>query len=129
MTVFCPHCKQVMPGVINVDTRITVLSNGNVFWKGIDLRFSRMEFSVVRLLASSPGTVFTHRSILDAYRGPGFAAGAGVEGYFTNVRSMVKRVRGKFKAIDPSFDAIEVFNAIGYRWRDPTCLPLSSQQR
>ena len=32
------------------------------------------------------------------------------------VRSALKRVRNKFRALDPDFDAIESYVAFGYRW-------------
>jgi two-component system, OmpR family, response regulator ChvI len=33
-----------------------------------------------------------------------------------NVRSALKRVRNKFRALDPDFDAIESYITFGYRW-------------
>jgi two-component system, OmpR family, response regulator ChvI len=43
-------------------------------------------------------------------------SGHGIEGYRTNVRSALKRVRNKFRALDPDFNAIESYMAFGYRW-------------
>jgi two-component system response regulator ChvI len=34
-----------------------------------------------------------------------------------NVRAFMKRIRQKFRAIDPEFDAIETRPGMGYRWR------------
>jgi two-component system response regulator ChvI len=50
----------------------------------------------------------------------GFIAGSGEDGYRTNVRSSVKRIRNKFRAIDADFQEIENFAAFGYCWRQPT---------
>jgi len=34
------------------------------------------------------------------------------------VTSHIKRIRRKFKQLDPDFDAIETAYGLGYRWRD-----------
>jgi two-component system, OmpR family, response regulator ChvI len=49
-------------------------------------------------------------------RSPGFVSGHGAEGYRPNVRSALKRVRNKFRALDPDFSGIESYMAFGYRW-------------
>ena len=49
--------------------------------------------------------------------GAGFAAGEGAEGYRSNVRAFIKRIREKFTTIDPDFDAIQNYPGFGYRWR------------
>jgi len=50
----------------------------------------------------------------------GFIAGSGEDGYRTNVRSSMKRIRNKFRAIDDAFNEIENFPAFGYRWQGNT---------
>jgi two-component system response regulator ChvI len=49
----------------------------------------------------------------------GFVAGIGDDGYRTNVRSAIKRIRGKFRAIDAEFQEIQNCAAIGYSWGSP----------
>jgi two-component system response regulator ChvI len=85
-------------------------------WDGIDLRFTVGEYNIVELLALNAGNYISYRAIYDALRCPGFMSGHGVEGYRTNVRSTLKRVRNKFRALDPSFNAVESYTAFGYRW-------------
>jgi two-component system response regulator ChvI len=34
------------------------------------------------------------------------------------VRSFIKRIRKKFREVDPEFDHIENYPGFGYRWRD-----------
>jgi two-component system, OmpR family, response regulator len=34
------------------------------------------------------------------------------------ITSHVKRIRRKFEALDPDFDAIQTVYGLGYRWRD-----------
>ena len=49
----------------------------------------------------------------------GFVAGSGEHGYYTNVRSLMKRIRRKFLAVDPGFSEIGNLPSVGYLWRDP----------
>jgi two-component system, OmpR family, response regulator ChvI len=86
-------------------------------WDSVDLRLTVGEYNVVELLALNVGNYVSYRAIYDVLRGPGFVSGHGIEGYRTNVRSALKRVRNKFRALDPDFNAIESYTAFGYRWR------------
>jgi two-component system response regulator ChvI len=47
----------------------------------------------------------------------GFVAGSDKHGYYTNVRSFLKRIRRKFLPVDPDFSEIENVPNVGYRWR------------
>jgi two-component system response regulator ChvI len=85
-------------------------------WGGLDLHLTVGEYNVVELLALNAGNFIRYRAIYDALRSPGFVSGRGAEGYRANVRSALKRVRNKFRALDPDFDAIESYMAFGYRW-------------
>lgn len=87
-------------------------------WKGAEVDLTVAEFSVVRHLASRPGKDCRYREIYDLVRGEGFHAGAGEDGYRTNVRSIIKRIRRKFEALDADFAEIENYPGFGYRWRD-----------
>jgi two-component system response regulator ChvI len=75
------------------------------------------EFNIVHRLVAQAGEFLTYRLVYDCVHWSGFAAGCGEDGYRTNVRSSIKRIRGKFVAIDGAFDEIENFPAFGYRWR------------
>ena len=44
---------------------------------------------------------------------------AGTDGYRANVRTVIKRIRNKFRALDPAFDEIESYTGFGYCWRKP----------
>jgi two-component system response regulator ChvI len=59
-----------------------------------------------------------YRDLYDLVHGEGFVAGYGEDGYRTNVRTFIKRVRKKFRDIDDQFDAIENYPGFGYRWKD-----------
>ncbi|MBS0518358.1 MAG: response regulator transcription factor [Proteobacteria bacterium] len=86
------------------------------FWNGTDVNLTLTEFNVVQLLVSSAGKHASYRAVYDCMHHVGFVAGSGEHGYRTNVRSTIKRIRNKFRAIDPGFDEIENYPSFGYRW-------------
>ena len=85
-------------------------------WRGRNVPLSRNEFDVVALLANTAGHDVGYRQIYDVVRGNGFVAGHGEDGYRTNVRAMVKRIRRKFVQLDPDFAALQNYPGFGYRW-------------
>ncbi len=87
------------------------------YWDGRDIGLTVTEFNIVKLLVSCAGDHVTYRAIYDCVHRAGFLAGSGENGYRTNVRSSVKRIRNKFRAVDGDFSEIENFPAFGYRWR------------
>jgi two-component system response regulator ChvI len=82
----------------------------------VDVNLTLTEFNIVRLLASNVGQHVTYRAVYDCMHYIGFIAGSGEDGYRTNVRSSIKRIRNKFRAVDPDFAEIENFPSFGYRW-------------
>lgn len=88
------------------------------YWNGADLNLTLMEFRVVRLLATSAGDFVSYRAVYDVVHHAGFVAGSGEHGYRSNVRSTIKRIRMKIRAVDPTFDRIENYPSFGYRWED-----------
>jgi len=60
----------------------------------------------------------TLTEIYDIVHGEGFVAGDGEIGYRTNVRAFIKRIRQKFRDVDPEFSHIKNYPGFGYRWRD-----------
>ena len=87
-------------------------------WKGREVALTLREYAIVEQLAQQPGRDLQYRRLYDVVRGSGFSAGTGADGYQTNVRAFIKRIRRKFRDIDPDFDAIENYPRFGYRWRD-----------
>jgi two-component system response regulator ChvI len=82
----------------------------------VDLTLS--EFGIVRFMAFQAKGDVTYRQIYDVVRGKDFAAGYGTEGFRANVRSFIKRIRKKFREVDPEFETIDNYPGFGYRWRD-----------
>jgi two-component system response regulator ChvI len=62
------------------------------------------------------GKKVSFRQIYDALHYTGFAAGCGEEGYRTNVRGAIRRIRAKFKELDPGWEEITNFTGFGYGW-------------
>jgi two-component system, OmpR family, response regulator ChvI len=91
--------------------------NARAYWDGVDVDLTLTEFKIVFLLVSRAGEYVTYRSVYDSVRYTGFVAGNGEEGFRTNVRSSIKRVRNKFRQLDDGFSDIENYPAFGYRWR------------
>ena len=96
------------------------LQSSRGYWDDRDLNLTVTEFNIVRLLVDRADAHVTYRAIYDCVHHPGFLAGDGEDGYRTNVRSAIRRIRDKFRIHDVEFSQIENFAAFGYRWRaDP----------
>jgi two-component system response regulator ChvI len=89
------------------------------YWKGVDVSLTLGEYNIVHLLASNAGRYVTYRAIYDRLHYEGFIAGSGADGYRTNVRSAIKRIRNRFRALDPTFDETENYQGFGYCWKKP----------
>ncbi|MEX0808026.1 MAG: response regulator transcription factor [Dongiaceae bacterium] len=87
-------------------------------WKSKLVDLTLTEFNIVSALAAVTDRDVTYRQIYDLARGTDFVAGYGDEGYKVNVRSFIKRIRQKFRAVDPEFDSIVNYPGYGYRWKD-----------
>ena len=94
------------------------LKSSRAFWQTTEINLSLTEFRMVHYLASHAGEDVRYRDLYDLVHGEGFIAGYGEDGYRTNVRTFIKRVRKKFRDVDNTFDAIENYPGFGYRWRD-----------
>lgn len=88
------------------------------YWRGEEVPLTLNEFRIVDLLAMRAGRDVRYRELYDQVHGAGFIAGSGEEGFRGNVRTLIKRIRQKFRALDPQFEAIENYPGFGYRWRD-----------
>jgi two-component system response regulator ChvI len=81
-------------------------------WKGKTVDLTVTEFLLVKTLAIRPGHVKTRNQLIDA------AYGEHIYVDDRTVDSHVKRVRRKFKDVDPDFSEIETLYGAGYRYRD-----------
>lgn len=91
---------------------------GRAFWNGTQIDLSLTEFKMLHYLVTRAGKDVRYRELYDLVHGKDFVAGLGEEGYRTNVRTFIKRIRQKFRTVDESFSNIENYAGFGYRWND-----------
>ncbi len=93
------------------------------YWNDADVGLTVGEYNIVYLLASNVGRYLSYRAMYDRVHYEGFIAGSGDDGYRTNVRSTIKRIRNKFRDVDLAFEEIKNSVALGYCWGNPMMLP------
>ena len=81
-------------------------------WKGQEVMLTVTEFLILMTLAQHPGHVKSRDRLMDA------AYDDSVYVDDRTIDSHVKRLRKKFKAIDPDFAAIETLYGVGYRYKE-----------
>ena len=81
-----------------------------VRWDGRDVSLTVTEFLILAALAQRPGVVKNRNQLLDvAYNEDVYVDDRTID-------SHIKRIRRKFRALDPEFDAIETLYGVGYRF-------------
>ncbi len=81
-------------------------------WKAQHIDLTVTEFLLVKALAQRPGHVKSRDQLMDA------AYGEHVYVDDRTIDSHIKRLRKKFKAIDPEFSQIETLYGVGYRYKE-----------
>ena len=83
-----------------------------VLWDRKDVVLTVTEFLILEALAQRPGVVKSRNQLLDiAYQDDVYVDDRTID-------SHIKRIRRKFRAVDPDFDAIETLYGVGYRFED-----------
>ncbi|WP_310468675.1 response regulator transcription factor [Sphingomonas sp.] len=81
-----------------------------VLWDGREVVLTVTEFMILEALAQRPGVVKSRNQLLDiAYQDDVYVDDRTID-------SHIKRMRRKFRAVDPEFDAIETLYGVGYRF-------------
>ena len=81
-----------------------------VLWDSRDVTLTVTEFLILEALAQRPGVVKSRNQLLDiAYQDDVYVDDRTID-------SHIKRIRRKFRAVDPEFDAIETLYGVGYRF-------------
>jgi two-component system response regulator ChvI len=81
-----------------------------VFWDGRLVSLTVTEFLILEALAQRPGVVKTRNQLLDiAYSDDVYVDDRTID-------SHIKRIRRKFRAVDPAFDSIDTLYGVGYRF-------------
>jgi len=83
-----------------------------VTWGGRDVSLTVTEFLILEALAQRAGVVKSRNQLLDiAYQDDVYVDDRTID-------SHIKRMRRKFRAVDPGFDAIETLYGVGYKFQD-----------
>jgi two-component system response regulator ChvI len=81
-------------------------------WDGKPVRLTVTEFLLLQSLAQRPGFVKSRDNLMDAaYEDQVYVDDRTID-------SHIKRMRKKFREVDPDFDAIETLYGVGYRYRE-----------
>jgi two-component system response regulator ChvI len=81
-------------------------------WEGKPVKLTVTEFLLLQALAQRPGFVKSRDNLMDAaYEDQVYVDDRTID-------SHVKRMRKKFRQVDPTFDAIETLYGVGYRYRE-----------
>lgn len=83
------------------------LDRMSVYWQENAIDLTITELWIVNALAKHPGHVKNRQQLMDA---------ANVVFDDNTITSHIKRIRKKFRELDPSFDAIQTAYGMGYRW-------------
>ena len=80
----------------------------SVHWKGKPVELTLTEFWLVEALAQSPGEAFSYESLMPVTRQTIVEK--------NTINGHIRRIRIKFKRIDPEFNCIRNVFGVGYRW-------------
>jgi two-component system, OmpR family, response regulator ChvI len=81
-------------------------------WKGKGILLTVTEFRLVEALVTRPGVVKSRDALMDAaYEDQVYVDDRLID-------SHMKRLREKFRAVDPAFNSIETLYGVGYRFKD-----------
>ncbi len=81
-------------------------------WRGEPVALTVTEFLILQSLATRPGHVKSRDQLMDA------AYGEHIYVDDRTIDSHIKRLRGKFRVMDPEFSQIETLYGLGYRYGD-----------
>lgn len=81
-------------------------------WRGEPVTLTVTEFLILQALAQRPGVVKSRNALMDA------AYDDQVYVDDRTIDSHIKRLRKKFRIVDPEFDMIETLYGVGYRFKE-----------
>ena len=102
--------REAEPQLIERGRLVMDPARHKVRWDGKDVTLTVTEFMILEALAQRPGVVKSRNQLLDiAYHEDVYVDDRTID-------SHIKRIRRKFRAVDPNFDAIETLYGVGYRF-------------
>ncbi|PIB95388.1 response regulator transcription factor [Caulobacter sp. X] len=102
-----PGSKVMKRGKLTLDP-----ARHDSLWDGKPVRLTVTEFLLLQALAQRPGFVKSRDNLMDA------AYDDQVYVDDRTIDSHIKRMRKKFRQVDPEFDSIETLYGVGYRYRE-----------
>ena len=82
------------------------------FWQDNAIELTVAEFNLIKSLAKHPGVIKDRNQLMDAMYGDNIYVDD------RTIDSHIKRLRKKFRIIDPNFDQIRTRYGSGYSWRE-----------
>jgi two-component system response regulator ChvI len=105
--VGAPGSKAIRRGKLTLDP-----ARHDCLWDNRPVKLTVTEFLLLQALAQRPGFVKSRDSLMDAaYEDQVYVDDRTID-------SHIKRMRKKFRSVDPEFDAIETLYGVGYRYRE-----------
>ena len=80
----------------------------SIRWKGHELSLTLTEFWLIESMARHPGHVKTYENMMQITR-QSYVERNTINGY-------IRRIRNKFKEVDPEFKNIQTVFGVGYKW-------------
>ncbi|WP_337186204.1 response regulator transcription factor [Phenylobacterium sp.] len=102
-----PNSRALKRGKLTLDP-----ARHESLWDGRPVKLTVTEFLLLQSLAQRPGFVKSRDNLMDA------AYDDQVYVDDRTIDSHIKRMRKKFREVDPEFDAIETLYGVGYRYRE-----------
>jgi two-component system response regulator ChvI len=99
--------KTIKRGRLTLDS-----ARHDCLWDDRPVKLTVTEFLLLQSLAQRPGFVKSRDNLMDA------AYDDQVYVDDRTIDSHIKRMRRKFRQVDPEFDAIETLSGVGYRYRE-----------
>jgi two-component system OmpR family response regulator len=100
--------SEATPGSLKVGALVLDPDALSIRWRDRPIALTVTEFWMVHALTRHPGHVKTRSQLMDA---------ANLVVDETTITSHIKRIRRKFQAHDPDFEALVTVHGAGYRWR------------
>ena len=116
-----PEGEEAIGPTASAETNARALKRGKLtldparhesLWDGKPVKLTVTEFLLLQSLAQRPGFVKSRDNLMDA------AYDDQVYVDDRTIDSHIKRMRKKFREVDPDFDAIETLYGVGYRYRE-----------
>jgi two-component system, OmpR family, response regulator ChvI len=105
-----PEPSEEEPPLIERGRLVMDSARHKVRWDGKDVTLTVTEFLILEALAQRPGVVKSRNQLLDvAYQDDVYVDDRTID-------SHIKRIRRKFRSVDPEFDGIETLYGVGYRF-------------